>query len=80
MFHPTYDPKGMSDAELESKIKECTIKINQSARMRNDDLYQQLLAINNTLMLEKERRKMIADRKKRDSDQGDQFNDLINVD
>jgi len=48
--------------------------------MRNDDLYQQLLAINNTLMLEKERRKMIADRKKRDSDQGDQFNDLINVD
>jgi len=65
---------------LESKIKECTIKINQSVRMRNDDLYQQLLAINNTLMLEKERRKMIADRKKRDSDQGDQFNDLINVD
>ena len=66
MFHPTLDPRGMSDSELESKIKEVIIKINQSGRMLNGDITKQLMAINNSLMLEKERRKMI--------------NDLINVD
>jgi|TARA_B000000557_G_C20721877_1_gene420526 hypothetical protein len=80
MFHPTLDPRGMSDSELESKIKEVIIKINQSGRMPNGDYTRQLMAINNSLMLEKERRKMIADKKKRDDDKGDQFNDLINVD
>ena len=80
MFHPTLDPRGMSDSELESKIKEVIIKINQSGRMLNRDVTKQLMAINNSLMLEKERRKMIADKKKRDDDKGDQFNDLINVD
>ena len=80
MFHPTLDPRGMSDSELESKIKEVIIKINQSGRMPNGDYTRQLMAINNSLMLEKERRKMIADKKKRDNDKGDQFNDLINVD
>ena len=79
MFHPTLDPRGMSDSELESKIKEVIIKINQSGRMPNGDYTRQLMAINNSLMLEKERRKMIADKKKRDDDKGDQFNDLINV-
>tara|TARA_B100001287_G_scaffold208474_1_gene177473 strand:+ start:549 stop:791 length:243 start_codon:yes stop_codon:yes gene_type:complete len=80
MFHPTLDPRGMSDSELESKIKEVIIKINQSGRMPNGDYTRQLMAINNSLMLEKERRTMIADKKKRDDDKGDQFNDLINVD
>ena len=41
---------------------------------------KQLMAINNSLMLEKERRKMIADKKKREDGDSDQFNDLINVD
>ena len=27
MFHPTLDPKGLSDSELESQIKDVTIKI-----------------------------------------------------
>ena len=80
MFHPTLDPRGMSDSELESKIKEVIIKINQSGRMPNGNYTRQLMAINNSLMLEKERRTMIADKKKRDDDKGDQFNDLINVD
>ena len=80
MFHPTLDPRGMSDSELESKIKEVIIKINQSGRMPNGDYTRQLMAINNSLMLEKERRTMIADKKKRDDDKSDQFNDLINVD
>ena len=80
MFHPTLDPRGMSDSELESKIKEVIIKINQSGRMLNRDVTKQLMAINNSLMLEKERRKMIADKKKRVDGDSDQFNDLINVD
>jgi hypothetical protein len=80
MFHPTLDPRGMSDSELESKIKEVIIKINQSGRMLNRDVTKQLMAINNSLMLEKERRKMIADKKKREDGDSDQFNDLINVD
>ena len=80
MFHPTLDPRGMSDSELESKIKEVIIKINQSGRMLNGDITKQLMAINNSLMLEKERRKMSADKKKREDGDSDQFNDLINVD
>ena len=51
MFHPTLDPKGLSDSELESQIKDVTIKIQQAARMMNRNLYDQLLAIKNTLLM-----------------------------
>lgn len=76
MFHPTLDPKGMSDSELESRIKDVTIKINQAYKMNNKNFYDQLLAINNTLQLESEQRKLQA--KKEDSDDSE-FDKLINV-
>mgnify|MGYP003110453688 CR=1 FL=1 len=76
MFHPTLDPKGMSDSELESKIKDVTLKINQASRMNNKNFYDQLLAINNTLQLENEHRKQ---QKQKESGNDDQFDDLINV-
>ena len=76
MFHPTLDPKGLSDSELESKIKDVTLKINQASRMNNKNFYDQLLAINNTLQLENEHRKQ---QKQKDAGNDDQFDDLINV-
>jgi len=76
MFHPTLDPKGLSDSELESKIKDVTIKINQASRMNNKNFYDQLLAINNSLQLEMETRKM---QKQKDAGDDDQFDNLINV-
>ena len=76
MFHPTLDPKGLSDSELESRIKDVTLKINQASKMNNANFYNQLLAINNTLQLEMETRKI---NKQTDSDDDSQFNDLINV-
>ncbi len=76
MFHPTLDPKGLSDSELESRIKDVTLKINQASRMNNANFYNQLLAINNTLQLEMETRKI---NKQKNSDDDSQFNDLINV-
>lgn len=76
MFHPTLDPKGLSDSELESKIKDVTLKINQAYRMNNKNFYDQLLAINNSLQLEMETRKM---KKQKDAGDDDQFDDLINV-
>ena len=76
MFHPTLDPKGLSDSELESQIKEDTIKIQQAARMMNRNLYDQLLAINNTLLMEQEQRKL--DKKNNDPDSSE-FDNLINV-
>jgi len=76
MFHPTLDPKGLSDSELESRIKDVTLKINQASRMNNANFYNQCLAINNTLQLEMETRKI---NKQKDSDDDSQFNDLINV-
>ena len=76
MFHPTLDPKGMSDSELESKIKDVTLKINQAYRMNNKNFYDQLLAINNTLQLEQEQRKLNT--KKENSDDSE-FDNLINV-
>ena len=78
MFHPTLDPKGLSDQELESRIKETLNKLNQASRMQNANLYDQLLAINNCYMLEVEQRKMAADKKKRD-DGNDEFDHLINI-
>tara|TARA_E500000318_G_C3561860_1_gene213815 strand:- start:802 stop:1038 length:237 start_codon:yes stop_codon:yes gene_type:complete len=77
MFHPTLDPKGLSDSELESKIKDVTLKINQASRMNNRNFYEQLLAINNTLQLENEQRKLKTQKKSADDD--DQFDNLINV-
>jgi len=53
-----------------------TLKINQASRMNNANFYNQLLAINNTLQLEMETRKI---NKQKDSDDDSQFNDLINV-
>jgi len=76
MFHPTLDPKGLSDSELESRIKDVTLKINQASKMNNANFYNQLLAINNTLQLEMETRKI---NKQKNSDDDSQFNDLINV-
>ena len=58
MFHPTLDPKGLSDHELDSRVKEVISKINQASRMQNQNYYNQLLAINNTLQLEVEKRKL----------------------
>ena len=77
MFHPTLDPKGLSDSELESKIKDVTLKINQASRMNNRNFYEQRLAINNTLQLENEQRKLKTQKKSADDD--DQFDNLINV-
>ena len=76
MFHPTLDPKGLSDSELESRIKDVTLKINQASRMNNKNFYYQLLAINNSLQLEMETRKM---KKQKDAGDDDQFDNLINV-
>lgn len=76
MFHPTLDPKGLSDSELESRIKDVTVKINQAQRMNHRNFYNQLLAINNTLQLEMEARKM---KQQKDSNDDSQYDDLINV-
>ena len=77
MFHPTFDPKGMNDQDLESKINDVTIKINQAKRMNHLELYNQLLAVNNNLQIEKEERKM---KKSKDKEQTDSNLDgLINV-
>ncbi len=77
MFHPTLDPKGLSDSELESRIKDVTIKLNQALKMNNKNFYDQLLSINNTLQLELETRKL--DKKNNDPDADTQFDNLINV-
>lgn len=77
MFHPTLDPKGLSDQELESRIKDAILKINQSRRMNHESFYNQALAIYNTLMLEQEQRK-IKKSKEQDSNNPD-LDNLINV-
>lgn len=79
MFHPTLDPRGLSDQELDSRIKETVNKINQASRMHNENLYNQLLAINNTYQLELEKRKLAEAKRKSESGDADQFDDLINV-
>ena len=56
MFHPTFEPKKLSDQDLESKINDVTLKINQAKRMNHAEFYKQLLAINNTLQMEKQER------------------------
>ena len=79
MFNPPLEPKDLTDEQLESKIKDVTLRINQALRMNNTNLYQQLLAINNTLQLEFQDRKAKASLKKEDDDEDNQFKDLINV-
>jgi len=79
MFNPHLEPTNLNDEQLESKIKDVTLRINQASRMNNHNLYQQLLAINNTLQLELQDRKAKASLKKDDDDANDDFNSLINV-
>ena len=78
MFNPHLEPKDLTDEQLELKIKDVTLRINQASRMNNTNLYQQLLAINNTLQLEFQDRKAKASLRK-DDDEDNQFKDLINV-
>ena len=79
MFNPHLEPKNLTDEQLESKIKDVTLRINQASRMNNTNLYQQLLAINNTLQLEAQDRKAKASLKQEEDDEDNQFKDLINV-
>ena len=79
MFNPHLEPTNLNDEQLESKIKDVTLRINQASRMNNHNLYQQLLAINNTLQLELQDRKAKASLKKDDDDDDNEFNSLINV-
>ena len=77
MFHPTFAPKKLSDQDLESKINDVTLKINQAKRMNHAEFYKQLLAINNTLQMEKQERqaKKAKEENKTDTD----LDGLINV-
>ena len=77
MFHPTFEPKKLSDQGLESKINDVTLKINQAKRMNHAEFYKQLLAINNTLQMEKQERqaKKAKEENKTDTD----LDGLINV-
>ena len=79
MFHPTLDPKGMSDQDLESRINDVTIKINQARKMSHGIFFEQLTAIYNTLQMEREHRK-IQKAKEQDENSKDDFDGLINVD
>ena len=77
MFHPTLDPKGLSDQDLESRINDVTIKINQARKMNHNTFYEQLTAIYNTLQLEREHRKL--QKSKEDDNKDDDFDGFINV-
>ena len=77
MFHPTLDPKGLSDQDLESRINDVTIKINQARKMNHNTFYEQLTAIYNTLQLEREHRKL--QKAKGDNNKVYDFDGLINV-
>ena len=77
MFHPTLDPKGLSDQDLESRINDVTIKINQARKMNHNTFYEQLTAIYNTLQLEREHRKL--QKSKEDDNKDDDCDGLINV-
>ena len=58
MFNPHMQPKSLTDDQLETRLKDVTIKLNQAARMNNQNMYQQLIAIQNTLQLEEQERKI----------------------
>ncbi len=72
------EPKSLSDDQLETRLKDVTIKLNQAARMNNQNMYQQLIAIQNTLQLEDQERKMRKAKQEKDDDNS-QFDGLINV-
>ena len=79
MFNPHLEPKDLTDEQLESKLKDVTLRINQAVKMNNTNLYQQLLRINNTLQMELQDRKAKASLRKDDDEEDNQFKDLINV-
>ena len=72
------EPKSLTDEQLETRLKDVTIKLNQAARMNNQNMYQQIIAIQNTLQLEAQERSM-RKAKEDDNDDNSQFDDLINV-
>ena len=78
MFNPHMEPKSLSDDQLETRLKDVTLKLNQAARMNNQNMYQQLIAIQNTLQLEDQERKMRKAKQEKDDDNS-QFDGLINV-
>lgn len=72
------EPKSLTDEQLETRLKDVTIKLNQAARMNNQNMYQQLVAIQTTLQLEDQERKMRKAKQDKDDDNS-QFDGLINV-
>ena len=72
------EPKSLTDEQLETRLKDATIKLNQASRMNNQNMYQQIIAIQNTLQLEAQERSM-RKAKEDDNDDNSQFDDLINV-
>ena len=79
MFHPTLDPRGLSDQELESKINDATLKVNQARQMNNSVLYHQVLAIYNTYQLELENRKIQKSKEETTPNDDLDLDSLINV-
>jgi len=71
-------PKSLTDEQLETRLKDVTIKLNQAARMNNQNMYQQLIAIQTTLQLESQERSMRKAKEDKDDDNS-QFDNLINV-
>ena len=78
MFNPHMEPKSLTDEQLETRLKDATIKLNQASRMNNQNMYQQIIAIQNTLQLEVQERSM-RKAKEDDNDDDSQFDGLINV-
>jgi hypothetical protein len=72
------EPKSLTDEQLETRLKDVTIKLNQAARMNNQNMYQQIIAIQNTLHLEAQERSMRKAKEDNDDDNS-QFDNLINV-
>jgi hypothetical protein len=70
------EPKSLTDEQLETRLKDATIKLNQASRMNNQNMYQQIIAIQNTLQLEAQERSM---RKAKEDNDNSQFDNLINV-
>ena len=79
MFHPTLDPKGMSDQDLESRINDVTLRINQAMKMNHAVFFEQPTSIYNTLQMELEHRKIQKEKEKENDNKKDDFDGLINV-
>ncbi len=73
------EPKSLTDEQLETRLKDVTIKLNQAARMNNQNMYQQIIAIQTTLQLEAQERSMRKAKENKDDDNDSQFDNLINV-